>query len=265
MHKIFNPPISPEALQRMSFEEKYEGFCVDLVKVCLYNLLRILTVTERIFQELSKEVKFKYEFYMVEGGGYGALKNGRWTGMIADLRSQKADMAVIDMSITSIRQTAVDFTMPYMTTGDLLFLGKLILDVLLGVGILYKKKFPPPPSPFSFLQPLSIEVWIYTTAAYLGVSISMFLLARITPYEWEDNGEGEATNQWTISNALWFGIGSFLCQGCDILPRFVFLNNKIICLNCPYRTISTRTIAIMWWFFTLIMMSSYTANLAGNN
>merc|ERR1719412_2287737 len=213
MHKIFDPPIAPEALQRMSFEEKYEGFCVDLVK------------------ELSKEVKFKYEFYLVEGGGYGSFKNGRWTGMIADLRAQKADMAVIDMSITSIRQTAVDFTMPYMTTG---------------VGILYKKKFPPPPNPFSFLQPLSIEVWIYTTAAYLGVSIMMFLLARITPFEWEDNGEGEASNQWTISNALWFGIGSFLCQGCDILPK----------------TFSTRTVAIMWWFFTLIMMSSYTANLA---
>ena len=91
------------------------------------------------FQELSKEVKFKYEFYLVEGwdccriqshsllfltwqycrGGYGSFKNGRWTGMIADLRAQKADMAVIDMSITSIRQTAVDFTMPYMTTGHL--------------------------------------------------------------------------------------------------------------------------------------------------
>ena len=37
--------------------------------------------------------------------------------MIKQLRSQKADMAVIDMSITSIRQTAVDFTMPYMNTG----------------------------------------------------------------------------------------------------------------------------------------------------
>ena len=33
MHKLFDPPISPEALQRMSFEEKYEGFCVDMVKV----------------------------------------------------------------------------------------------------------------------------------------------------------------------------------------------------------------------------------------
>jgi len=212
MHKIL-PDVTPEALQRMSFKEKYEGFCLDLIK------------------ELAKEVKFKYEFYLVEGGGYGSYKNGRWTGMIADLRAQKADMAVIDMSITSIRQTAVDFTMPFMTTG---------------VGILYKKKFPPPANPFSFLQPLSIEVWIYTTAAFLGVSIMMFLLARITPFEWEDNGEGEASNQWTISNALWFGIGSFLCQGCDILPK----------------TFSTRTIAIMWWFFTLIMMSSYTANLA---
>merc|ERR1719369_2401389 len=151
--------------------------------------------------------------------------------MIADLRSQKADLAVIDMSITSQRQTAVDFTMPFLSTG---------------VGILYKKKKPPPPNPFSFLQPLSIEVWIYTTTAYLGVSITLFLLARISPYEWEDDGEGSATNQWTISNALWFGIGSFLCQGCDILPK----------------SISTRTVAIMWWFFTLIMMSSYTANLA---
>ena len=53
-----------------------------------------------------------------------------------------------------------------------------VLMFCLGVGILYKKKFPPPPNPFSFLQPLSIEVWIYTTAAYLGVSIMMFLLAR---------------------------------------------------------------------------------------
>jgi hypothetical protein len=35
-------------------------------------------------------------------------------------------------------------------------------------------------------------------------------------------------------------------QGCDFLPRAV----------------STRTVASFWWFFTLIMISSYTANLA---
>ena len=28
-------------------------------------------------QALAKEVKFKYKFYMVPGGGYGSFKNGR--------------------------------------------------------------------------------------------------------------------------------------------------------------------------------------------
>jgi len=213
MRKIMAEGVTPEALERMSFEEKYEGFLIDLIKA------------------LAAEVKFKYKYYLVPDSNYGSYKNGRWNGMIAELRSQKADLAVIDMSITSIRQSAVDFTMPYMSTG---------------VGILFKKQNPPAPNPFSFLQPLSVEVWIYTTTAYLSLSIVLFLLARISPYEWEDDGEGTATNVWTISNALWFGIGSFLGQGCDILPK----------------SISTRAIAIMWWFFTLIMMSSYTANLA---
>ena len=31
---------------------------------------------------------------------------------------------------------------------------------------------------------------------------------------------------------------------------------------CPIRAISGRTLASFWWFFTLIMISSYTANLA---
>ena len=29
-----------------------------------------------------------------------------------------------------------------------------------------------------------------------------------------------------------------------------------------FRSVSTRMVAGMWWFFTLIMISSYTANLA---
>ena len=48
MHKIFDPPISPEALQRMSFEEKYEGFCVDLVKVC-FVLINCFVSHEKLF------------------------------------------------------------------------------------------------------------------------------------------------------------------------------------------------------------------------
>lgn len=76
---------------------------------------------------------------------------------------RKADMAVIDLSITTSRQEAVDFAMPFMNTG---------------VGILYKKKAPPPPNLFSFLKPLSVDVWIYMITAYLATSILMFLLGR---------------------------------------------------------------------------------------
>ncbi|VVD05445.1 unnamed protein product [Leptidea sinapis] len=53
-------------------------------------------------------------------------------------------------------------------------------------------------------------------------------------------------NQFTLLNSLWFTIGSLMQQGSDIAPKAV----------------STRMVAGMWWFFTLIMISSYTANLA---
>jgi len=186
IERIFDEKVTQEAKQRMSFEERYEGFCVDLIK------------------QLAKTVKFKYKFQLEPNGAYGKFKDGKWNGMIAELRSQQADMSAIDMSITAQRQSAIDFTMPFMNTG---------------VGILYKKKKPPPPNLFSFLSPLSIDVWIYMTTAYLGVSILMFLLARISPMEWKDNGDGALENDFNIQNALWFGIGSFLCQGCDILPK----------------------------------------------
>jgi glutamate receptor, ionotropic, invertebrate len=53
-------------------------------------------------------------------------------------------------------------------------------------------------------------------------------------------------NQFSLKNSLWFTIGSLMQQGSDIAPTAV----------------STRMVAGIWWFFTLIMVSSYTANLA---
>ena len=41
-------------------------------------------------------------------------------------------------------------------------------------------------------------MWIYTTTAYLALAITLFCLARISPYEWDDDGEGSATNVGVI-------------------------------------------------------------------
>lgn len=55
-----------------------------------------------------------------------------------------------------------------------------------------------------------------------------------------------SVNEFSIMNSLWFALGAFMQQGCDISPR----------------SISGRIVGSVWWFFTLILISSYTANLA---
>ena len=44
----------------------------------------------------------------------------------------------------------------------------------------------------------------------------------------------------------WFAVGTLMQQGSDLNPRAA----------------STRIVGGIWWFFTLILISSYTANLA---
>jgi ionotropic kainate glutamate receptor 2 len=66
--------------------------------------------------------------------------------MIKELLEQKADLAVADLTITFDREQVVDFTMPFMN---------------LGISVLYRKPVKQPPNLFSFLSPLSLDVWIY--------------------------------------------------------------------------------------------------------
>lgn len=74
--------------------------------------------------------------------------------------------SIHDRSITNFmfhREQVVDFTMPFMN---------------LGISVLYRKPIKQPPNLFSFLSPLSLDVWIYMATAYLGVSVLLFILAR---------------------------------------------------------------------------------------
>lgn len=43
---------------------------------------------------------------------------------------------------------------------------------------MFAKPAKQPPDLFSFLSPLSVEVWVFMIAAYLGVSVLLFVLAR---------------------------------------------------------------------------------------
>lgn len=113
------------------------------------------------------------------------------------------------MTITYERKTAVDFTMPFMS---------------LGVGILYTKPPKKETNLFSFLDPFTVDVWLYTGLAYVGVSVLVFILSRINNDDWESahpcNQEpDEVESIWNILNCVWLAMGSIMGQGCDILPK----------------------------------------------
>ncbi|KAF4533063.1 hypothetical protein B566_EDAN002626 [Ephemera danica] len=212
--------------EKKTGNDRYEGYSMDLI------------------EEVSKIIGFKYIFELAPDGRYGSYdpKTKKWDGLV-----------------------------------------KQILDR--------------PPNLFSFLSPLSVDVWIYMATAYLGVSLILFILARLSPTEWQNphpcNQEPEELeSQFNLLNSMWFAIGSLMQQGCDFLPKLTpyewisthpcktepeeLENNLTLCNliwhNCGSimqqgsdiapKAVSTRMVAGMWWFFTLIMISSYTANLA---
>jgi len=174
---------------------EFEGYCVDLI------------------DEIAGILGFKYELYPAPNNAYGSFKNGEWDGMIRELLDHKADMAIADLTITASRQEVVDFTLPFMN---------------LGISILFKKPGESPPDLFSFLKPFSVEVWLYVMTAFLGVSLLLYVISRLTPYEWVsghpcDDEPDELENQFSLGNCLWFTVGSVMQQGSDLAPRYVLL------------------------------------------
>lgn len=159
--------------------DRFEGYCLDLLK------------------ELSNILGFSYEVKLVTDGKYGAQNDkGEWNGMVRELidhvstnqyyvrdyrRDQQyhlfltvalldvfvlyqvADLAVAPLTITYVREKVIDFSKPFMT---------------LGISILYHKPNGTNPGVFSFLNPLSPDIWMYVLLACLGVSCVLFVIAR---------------------------------------------------------------------------------------
>lgn len=189
--------------EALTGNERFEGYCVDLI------------------EEIANILGFRYELYPVANNAYGSLKNGEWNGMIRELLDRKADMAIADLTITSGRQSAVDFTLPFMN---------------LGISILFKKPEETPPELFSFLKPFSVEVWLYMATAFLGVSLLLYVISRLSPYEWVsghpcDDDPEELENQFSLGNCLWFSLGSIMQQGSDLAPRCVGKRERISLRN----------------------------------
>ncbi|XP_068737746.1 glutamate receptor 4-like isoform X2 [Montipora capricornis] len=193
----------------------YAGYCMDLLN------------------ELARTLHFAYEVYVVPDGKYGALtENGTWNGMIGELDRKNADVAVAPLTVTELREKAVDFMMPFMYfTEDVLIrkqTSKKEIDYL------------------QFMNPFELEVWVCTLATIVIISISVFIINYYSPYGYkQDDGKG-TSEEFNYFNSLWFSVACMLQQGGDNTPR----------------SLSGRILAGCYWFCILIWVSTYTANLA---
>ena len=94
-----------------------------------------------------------------------------------------------------------------------------------------------------------LSFWYYPNKQVLFVTVAVFAIDYTSPFGYRalaqetDEGSGDELN---LFNSLWFATGSMLGQGGDNTPR----------------SPSGRILGAAFWFFILIMISTYTANLA---
>ncbi|EGI59304.1 Glutamate receptor, ionotropic kainate 2, partial [Acromyrmex echinatior] len=201
-------------------QKRYEGYCIDLINL-IANFLRFKGI---VFQLVT------------DGPSNYDPQTKTWNGLIRSILDHEADLAVSDLTITSLRMTVVDFSLPFMTTG---------------YSIVFSKPEKQTSSFFPVLVPFSKEVWLSMAIACLVVSIMLFLQARMAP-EWNNShhlyntDSEELKKNFNFKNSFYLIIASFVQRGSNILLKIS----------------SLRMLASIWWFFTLIMYSLYTANLA---
>ncbi|CAL8121822.1 unnamed protein product [Orchesella dallaii] len=183
---------------------------------------------------IAKNMNIKYKIVLVRDKKYGSenpVAPGGWDGMIGELIREEADVAISSLTITAERERVIDFTKPYLN---------------LGISIMFYKPKKANSGVFGFMSPLSTNTWYCVIVAYIGVSLVLFVVSRCNATEWITETEGRRQNQFSVPNSFWFCFAALVQQGSDLTPR----------------SFAGRLVGSVWWFFTLILISSYTANFA---
>ncbi|KAF1389257.1 hypothetical protein PFLUV_G00071570 [Perca fluviatilis] len=180
-----------------------------------------------VLDALSNYLGFKYEIYVAPDHKYGSLHpDGQWNGMMGELVFKRADVGLSALTITPERESVVDFTTRYMdySVGVLLRKAERTVDM------------------FACLAPFDLSLWACIAGTVLLVGILVYLLNWLNPPRLPMG----SVSPTTLYNSMWFVYGSFVQQGGEV----------------PYTTLATRMMMGIWWMFALIVISSYTANLA---
>ncbi|CAH1246306.1 GRID2 [Branchiostoma lanceolatum] len=183
-----------------------------------------------LLKELSAILDFEYLIYEGHDGRYGSLQDdGNWDGLMKDVVEDEADFALGAIPVTPDRERSLDFTRQFMEAS---------------IGLLVRQR-PKKADWLTVVKPFQPKVWLCTIVGFVVVSVTLFLLHRAGANGDEENIV-KNTNEPNLADTVWFVYGTSVRQGGGIsLGR-----------------LSTRILTGVWWLFILIVLSSYTANLA---
>ena len=105
---VKNISIDDAAGQYYTFDQLY-GYCVDLARLICHEKL---------------EIPCKFRVVKDNSFGHKPSIDQPWTGMIGELIRHDVDLAVAPLTITSQRESVVDFSKPYMNLGISILISK---------------------------------------------------------------------------------------------------------------------------------------------
>ena len=202
-------------------------------------------------EPLGPAFSFDLSLMSSYGDVVGTTAGGEWewSGVVGELARETADVAVAALTITPEREAVIDFTKPWLYHG---------------IKIMEKKQ--PRMSPMeSFMQPFKWSLWAMLFGSVFVVGLVLFALDRLSPFsmfyasaedrktpEWAveplvDAGSVDEDEALSLSGSMWFVWGVLLDSG--------------IGEKTP-RSFSSRVLGVVWCGFSMIMVASYTANLA---
>ncbi|GBF97660.1 glutamate receptor [Raphidocelis subcapitata] len=183
-----------------------------------------------------------YQLYELGSGGGGSLlANGSWTGVMGELISGRADLALFPLTLTSLRSKFIASTVPFMDTGYTLLVRIVRTD-----------------DSYSFLLPFKTATWLLILLALIVVVGALGALdattrrARYRALE-RTHGAGRADDkrQKDKARAMRYASESvFMLVGSGGVPQT--------------HSWSVKILFMCWAVFSVIMLSAYTANLTAN-
>ncbi|XP_004536655.1 glutamate [NMDA] receptor subunit 1 [Ceratitis capitata] len=186
-------------------------------------------------KKLAERLNFGYILVPPTTGEFGSYdkSTGKWDGIVGDLTTGETDFAVTALKMYAEREEVIDYIAPYFEQT--------------GISIVMRKPVRQT-SLFKFMTVLRVEVWFSIIAALVGSAFMIWLLEKISPYSYRNNRAAYQylCREFTLRESFWFALTSFTPQGGGEAPKAV----------------SGRVMVAAYWLFVVLMLATFTANLA---